>query len=196
MTNFSRFLPGPLACAMLAAACLAFASLTTSAAEITFAPTASVGGKTLQLNGVGIRKATVFRVKVYHAGLYLEAPSSDADAILASSQLKRIEMHFVHDVSSSKLKDAWREGIAKNCKQGCDKLESALQKLDAAMVDIKDGDMMEYAFYPDRVELRIKGQSAGPILGADFSRAMLAVWLGAEPPNGDLKDGLLGKLKN
>ena len=44
-----------------------------------------VEGKTLVLNGMGIRKATIFHVKVYIAGLYMEKKSADPKAILGSS---------------------------------------------------------------------------------------------------------------
>ena len=37
-----------------------------------------VSGKTLQLNGLGLREATIFKVRVYVAGLYLEQKSTDS----------------------------------------------------------------------------------------------------------------------
>jgi hypothetical protein len=39
----------------------------------------TVESKTLVLNGMGIRKATIFRAKAYVAGLYLENKSRSAD---------------------------------------------------------------------------------------------------------------------
>ena len=44
----------------------------------------TVEGKTLKLNGAGLRKKVVF--KVYVAGLYLETPSKDAAAVISSDQ--------------------------------------------------------------------------------------------------------------
>jgi hypothetical protein len=32
----------------------------------------------------------------------------------------------------------------------------------------------------------------GTLAGDDFSRALLSIWLGASPPNPELKSGLLG----
>ena len=51
---------------------------------ITMPDTATVGGKDLQLNGLGTRKATFLKVKVYVMGLYLEKKSQDGQAIAAS----------------------------------------------------------------------------------------------------------------
>ena len=51
-------------------------------AGVTLPDTLKAGEKTLKLNGLGLRKKAVF--KVYVGGLYLESPSKDASAILAS----------------------------------------------------------------------------------------------------------------
>ena len=45
----------------------------------------TVDGKTLVLNGLGLREATFLRVDVYVAGLYLEEKSQDADKTQDSS---------------------------------------------------------------------------------------------------------------
>ena len=37
----------------------------------------TVVGKSLKLNGAGLRQATILKVNVYAAGLYLEKPSGD-----------------------------------------------------------------------------------------------------------------------
>jgi len=71
--------------------------------------TLSVGEKMLKLNGLGLRKKVVF--KVYVGGLYLETPSNDAAAILASDQAKAVRMTFLRDVSKSQLRDAFVEGF-------------------------------------------------------------------------------------
>ena len=42
------------------------------------------------------------------------------------------------------------------------------------------------------VTAEINGDAVGAIEGADFALAFLSIWLGPEPPNEDLKSGLLG----
>src|SRR3989337_2459246 len=73
---------------------------------------ATVEGKTLVLNGMGLREATFLKVAVYVAGLYLESKSADANAILGSSQVKRISMHFVRDVRADQMRYAGKEKVA------------------------------------------------------------------------------------
>src|SRR4051812_36731362 len=76
--------------------------------EHIFQDSINFDGKTLRLNGTGIRKATIFNVEVYAAGLYLEQKSLNALEILNSKSVKIIEMKFLRDVSSDKMKDAWK----------------------------------------------------------------------------------------
>jgi hypothetical protein len=42
------------------------------------------------------------------------------------------------------------------------------------------------------VVVEVKGHVETTIPGADFARALFAIWLGPEPPNTALKEGLLG----
>ena len=83
-----------------------------SLAGVTLPDTVQVGGKTLALNGLGLRKK--FVVKVYVAGLYLEQKSSDADAIIKSEAPKQIVMHFLHGASKSQMADAFEESFNNN----------------------------------------------------------------------------------
>src|SRR3954471_14304459 len=79
---------------------------------------ATVGGKTLKLNGLGLRQATFIKFNVYAAGLYLENPSHDGEAIANSDQTKSIQMVFMRDVAAKQMSDAFQEGFDKNCVAG------------------------------------------------------------------------------
>src|SRR5437588_12427907 len=65
-------------------------------------------GKTLKLNGTGLRQATILRVNVYAAGLYLQNSSGDGEAIANSDQPKSIEMVFMREVSAKQMADAFQ----------------------------------------------------------------------------------------
>src|SRR5579863_5509503 len=51
-------------------------------------------GETLTLNGLGLRKATIFRIKVYVGALYVAHPTADANAILTSRDPVEIDLAF------------------------------------------------------------------------------------------------------
>lgn len=160
---------------------------------VTLPDQVTVEGRTLVLNGLGLREATILKVRVYVAGLYLEARSSDASQLIASEGPKRLVLHFVRDVGRGSLVDAWKEGFAKSAGPGVTALKDRLAMLDAWMVDMKRGDTLTFTQVPGRgIVVEVKGEAKGTLAGADFARALWGVWLGAEPPNPGLKKGLLG----
>src|SRR5690242_10476784 len=52
---------------------------------VSFPDQAQVDGSALTLNGLGLRQATMLKVNVYVAALYVPRTSGDANAILASN---------------------------------------------------------------------------------------------------------------
>lgn len=172
----------------------ASAALAAEIAGVKFPEQTTVDGKTLSLNGTGLRQATIFKVKVYAAGLYVETPSTDPQAILASPGAKKISMAFLRDVEAGKLRDAWKDGFDKNCGNACEEVQPGLAKLSSLMTDRKSGDVMEFVFHASRVEAIINKAAPVAIDGARFSRTLLSVWLD-RPADENLKEGLLGKRK-
>ena len=151
-------------------------------------------GRTLKLNGAGIRAAKILLTfNVYAAGLYLENQIHDADAIASSDQLKSIQMVFMRDVSGKQMADAFQEGFEKNCVAGCAELKPYIGKLQGLLKDMKKGEAMAYHFLPNGVELVIRGQKAGTIGDKAFTRQLIRCWIGKNPPNPELKEGLVGK---
>jgi hypothetical protein len=153
----------------------------------------TVEGRTLALNGMGLREATILRVHVYVAGLYLETRSSEASQIIASEGTKRLVLSFVRDVGRGSLVEAWNDGFAKGAGSGLAGLDDRLATLNAWMVDVKRGDTLTFTQIPGRgIVVEVRGQAKGTLAGADFSRALWGIWLGDRPPNQELKTGLLG----
>ena len=155
----------------------------------------TVQGKTLKLNGAGLRQATILKINAYAAGLYLENAMHDGDAIASSDQLKSIEMVFMRDVSAKQMADAFQEGFDKNCVAGCAELKPHIGKLQGFLKDMKKGETMAYRFMADGVEVMIRGQKAGKVGDKAFSHQLIRVWIGKNPPNTELKEGLLGGKK-
>ena len=178
---------------------LLLAALTTIAragekAGITMPDKMEVAGKTLVLNGMGLREATVLDIDVYVAGLYLETKSSDAAQILASKQVMRLVMHFKRDVGRDKIVDAWNEGYLANATVPIRTIQPQINTLVGWMTDVSDGDLLTYTWLPGKgLQVHRGAQLLGLIAGDDFARSTFAVWLGKDPPTKALKRGLLGK---
>lgn len=170
---------------------LLFSTLSIAAEKdgISFSDKAIVEGSELVLNGIGIRKATIFKVKVYYGGLYLDKKSKDPSTFLNTPSPKQIVMNFVHDVEAKKLVKGFGEGFEvanKNFQQ----FSVPMEKFKACLEDLVKGDKMIITFLPDGVLVNVKGQSKEKILGSDFSKALLNIWF-INPGDPGLRDGLL-----
>ena len=150
------------------------------------------GRQPLVLNGIGVRKATLFKVKVYAAGLYLAEPSSDAQAIIDQDRARHLTLHFVRDVDADDIREAWQEGFAANAGDRLGELGPRIKALQAMMANFAEDDRLDFDYRPGQgTEVSINGRSQGSIQGADFGSALITIWLG-EPPNPEIKRGLLG----
>jgi len=161
-------------------------------AGVTLPDTAQVGGKTLLLNGMGIR--TKYMVKVYVAGLYLEQKSSDPNAIIKSDAAKQIVMKFLHGASKSQMTDAFNESFNDNTPDAVKTMKPDIDKLLGAIDAVKVGDQMVFTYVPGTgTTFAQGGQDKVTIPGAAFGQVMFSVWLGPKPPTAECKTGMLGK---
>jgi Chalcone isomerase-like len=161
-------------------------------AGVTLPDTAQVGGKTLVLNGLGVR--TKYTVKVYVGGLYLEQKSSDANAIIKADAPKQIVMKFVHGASKSQMTDAFDESFKDNTPDAEKTMKGDIDRLLAALDPVKVGDEMVFTYVPGTgTTLAINGKEKVTIAGPAFGPVLFSVWLGPKPPNADLKKGMLGQ---
>lgn len=182
--------------------------LTTCALALALAPSASAKtkagvrmpdaaklvGAPLVLNGMGVREATIFKVDVYVAGLYIPKKTSEAKVILDPKLPKKLVLAFVRDVSEDELSEAIVEGFGHAAGKNKSKYAAKIAQLARYIEPIKDGQRLSFSYNPGRgVAVRnAKGRLKGVIPGADFSRIFFSIWLGPKTPYGDLKKGLLG----
>ena len=160
---------------------------------VSFPEHVQVDGSDLTLNGLGLRKATFLKVNVYVAALYVAQPSRDPMALVESSGPDELILHFVRNVGADDLTKAWNEGFARNSKDQVVALQERIAKLNGWMADVKSGQRLTFIRRPGAgIQVDANGTVKGTIEGDDFARAFFAIWLGATPPNPELKSGLLG----
>ncbi len=171
-------------------ACLSLNTFALTVDGINFPDTAVVEGKNLVLNGVGIRKATFLKIKVYYGGLYLEQKSKEITFINSTSP-KQIIINFVREVTAKQLKETWVEGLER-ANTNYTTLKSSMDQLATHLVDVDKNDSIVVQFLTDGVVLTIKGKTTPKIGNADFSKGLLNVWF-TKPQDENLREGLLGK---
>jgi hypothetical protein len=159
---------------------------------VSLADTRVVDGKQMLLNGIGLRTFSIFRVRIYVAGLYLEHRSNDPVAILHSSEMKLLDIRFLRDVDAENARKAWQDGFENNCKAPCHLDPDDVQRFLSAVPSVHRGDEATFLFSATGANLTLNGRPAGSIVNPHFANAMLATFIGPEPPTPRLKRELLG----
>lgn len=162
-----------------------------------FVDSLSVNNKTFVLNGVGLRtkKKLGINFKVYVGGLYLLTKSEDSAKIIEASD-KVLELIFLRSLDKSTLEEAWSEAFPKNCQVECEHSAGTLKQFNDLMTDVKEDGRLKMVFDANGVsiELVVKGGTkSSRIESAAFSKNLMAVFIGPQPPTEELKRGLLGR---
>jgi hypothetical protein len=161
-------------------------------AGVAVADTATLGGKTLVLNGAGLRRKVFF--KVYVGALYVEARSSDPVALVEADAPKLVRMHFLRDVDRDSVFGAFREGFEKNSRAGAAAALAKLAQVEKAIpAEVKTGQVLVISYQPGvGSTIGLEGGVSASAEGKDFADALFRNWLGPEPADADLKKGMLG----
>ena len=183
---------------LLLVICCVLSSWNAGALEIAgvkLADEVRVGDVGLQLNGAGIRTKLFF--KVYVGALYLPQKQSSAEAIISGEREHRVALHLLRELSSEKLLNAFNDAIAENhtpaelVALGA-QLKQMKQIFDAVK-EVKTGDVITLDYMPaSGTQISVNGTLKGTIIGIAFNAALLKIWLGENPVQGDLKLKLLG----
>ena len=165
-------------------------------AGVTYPEKDQEGGVELILNGLGLREATMFKVDVYVAALYVPSKSSLGDTIITAEGPKKLILKFVRGVSKDDISGAWSESFEKVAGDNLEKLKTRITKLNSWMADMNVGSTLTFIFSNSdsnsQVRVELNGANKGQILGVDFAKSLLSIWLGPDPPNEGLKIGLQG----
>jgi hypothetical protein len=159
-------------------------------AGVNFPPTVQAAGKTLSLNGAGLR--TRFLFKVYAIGLYLEHPATDASAILAADAVRRAELHMLRSVSASEMGDAIADAFNANAGGAGPQLQGRLDRFKAMFPAAHQGEVITLTYTPGTgTVVGAGGKDLGTIEGKDFADVLFSAWIGAAPVDQSLKQALL-----
>jgi hypothetical protein len=193
---------GLLGVALIALAALVFVPGAHAAAapitleHQTFPGGATVAGTPLQLNGVGLRSAFIY--KIYLAGLYLPTRVASAAAVFAETGPKRLQVRMLMDGPSDEFAKAFTGGIAKRTPAG---QAAAMQgRIDAfdrtlrSVGNVKKGDVVDLDYAPAvGLTMSVNGKAFGaPVPGADLYAALLDIFVGDRPVDAKMKAGMLG----
>jgi hypothetical protein len=156
--------------------------------------TMELAGKTLKLNGAGLRSKFFF--KIFAGGLYLESSVHDGKTVINADSPMLIRLHFIFDgLSPEKLQNGWKEGFELTAPGAEGKLKQAITTYVSLFSDeINENDIYDISWQPGHgLDIIHNGTLLGTINLLDFKKSLYAIWLGDEPVDDDLKEGLLGR---
>ena len=192
---------GLLGAALIALVAFAFLPSANAATAVTlehqtFPAEASVAETPLQLNGVGLRSAFIY--KIYVAGLYLPAKSATGADAVAQPGPKRVQVRMLMDGPSDEFAKAFTGGITK--RTPADQVAAMRDRMAAfdhllrSVGTVHKGDVVDLDWLPSAgLAMRINGKPVGtPVPGADLYAAMLGIFIGDRPVDAKMKAGMLG----
>lgn len=184
---------------LLALACL-LAALPAQAATLEglrFDDTTRLGSRELQLNGLGVRAVWVF--KAFVAGLYLTERTRADQQVLAQQGPKRLQLRMLMEIGSDDIKKALVDGMRKNVTDAewaamQERVQRFARTIDAIGV-AREGDTITLDYLPEQgLLLAVNDVPRGTAIGgADFYQALLEIFVGPDPVDTRLKNGLLGQ---
>lgn len=183
-----------LAMLLLALSLPALAAIDVAGAK--FDDKAKVGAGDTVINGAGLRNKLFF--KVYAVGLYLPQKAGTTAEVLAAKGAKRIAVVTLRDLTAEEFVNALVEALKKNHDEATlAALQPRIDQFRATMLSIGNApekSVVNIDWLPDTgTRLSFNGaQKGGDIVGEDFYRALLRIWLGDRPAQEDLKEKLLG----
>ncbi len=148
----------------------------------------TIGETKLPLNGVGLRSATIFKIRVYIVMFYYPNKVTSEDELLSKPQKFIIKLKFLRDLSKEKIIDSLNSGFAKNSVD-LKAYSQSWKLLSQGMEHQSKGDEVIFTYLGDKLIIKSKAKEI-IIDQIDFVPQLLKLWFGA-PPNEDLKKGLL-----
>ncbi len=179
--------------AVMAVFSVAFANAQTQVGDATLPNQMTIEGTDLVLNGAGMREKVVF--DLYAGGLYLQSKSNNASSIINADETMVIKLDIVSKlVSSKKMKNAVDDGFEASTNDNIAPLADRIEKFKSFFSDkIVKTNVFDIAYIKGQGTVVYKnGTKIGMIEGLDFKKALFGIWLGEDPADDDLKEGMLG----
>ena len=181
---------------MVAGLLLAFAATQASAANIAgvnMPDQIQYGGKTMLLNGAGIRKK--FFMKIYVGGLYLTTKNKDGDAIIKADEPMSIRLAITSSlISPEKMKATTLEGFQRAMKGDTSPLKKEINQLMSSFdKGVSKGDVYELTNVPGSgVHIIRNGKLVETIRSQPFKQTLFGIWLSKTPVHAGLRAQMLG----
>lgn len=161
-------------------------------AGIHFPERVSAGGTNLIINGAGVRRATIFRVKVYAAALYVRERTTSTADVLRTDRPKYFVAVMKRDVSRDDSAPAFREGVERSAGNDVAAIRSEIVAFERWIPSMREGQQLTVSFTPDSgVVVRSTAKQDAFHGSIRFGTALFGMWIGPRATDADLRSALL-----
>ncbi len=161
-------------------------------ADVKLPDSVEIGGEQLRLNGYGIRKKYFF--KIYVGSLYTSHKATSTAQVLDSPGGKLIRMDFLYSkLEKERMVGGFAKGIEANSPE-LRKDPAVEQFLGWFDGDFVEGDQIDLAITAENlVSASHNSRHLGSTRSANLAKALLLIYLGKQPADQDMKEGMLGQ---
>ncbi|PKG79597.1 chalcone isomerase [Shewanella sp. Actino-trap-3] len=172
--------------------CSSSAFADTQIGDVTLPDTLTVQEQHLQLNGAGIRSK--FFMDLYVGSLFTLTLTDNAQMVINGQTPVVIQLNITSDmITSEKMTDAMNDGFQLATHGDTSAIDSGISAFIATFAEpIKTGDKFTLVSIVGQGVISYKNDKQLSVTkGEDFRKALLAIWLGEDPTDDDLKEAML-----
>jgi len=148
--------------------------------------------KVLSFNGAGVRSK--FFIDLYVGSLFTVGQVDQASKVIDSDQPAAIRLNITSGmITSEKMTDAMNEGFDRATDGDPASIQESITEFIATFAEpIKEGDQFTLMSVPGEGIISYKnGKQLSVTRGETFRKAVMAIWLGKNPTDEDLKEDML-----
>ena len=160
---------------------------------VTYPTSINVQGDTLTLNGAGVREK--WFIDLYTAGLYVKTTTSNATTLIDCNCLQAFKIVFVSSlITTKKFNDAIDEVFIKSTQGNTTHIDKRIAQFKKSLgLGLTSGDEL-FLVYEPNVGLKVyrNKKYKDTIVGMDFKKEIMKLWVGPYSVSEDLKEAVLG----
>lgn len=146
------------------------------------------------LQGLGLRTATIFKIRVYLAALYAKMALKRSDDPHSLPRPVVLDVTYLRDFDEEDVDKAWAYQFKESSQFPYKELDQHVKDIQRFFGEIKGDRKESFVFLDGETMFYENGKLVGKISGKEFQKNFLSLFFGPKPPTEDLKKGLLGEM--
>jgi len=154
-------------------------------------PTTICEGKEIPLSGYGIRKYSIFKIRVFVLAVYAPKAIRKGTGMDLEQRPLCFEMTYLRDVDEEDVNKAWEFQFKDSSQHDYPALKEDVMNLTKYFGEIKGERKESFYLSTDSTKIYEDGAFKGEIKGKDFQKSFLSIWFGTNPPTKQLQKQIL-----